>query len=83
MVYMIIMKSYDHLFLVSINYTLKYYELKVRKIPKMHWRSAFAEELGKFGKVSEVDSEYFYVRELAGILKVHKFSSEFFRVEAQ
>ena len=63
--------------------TLKYYELKFGKIPKMHWRSAFPEELGKFGKVIEVDFEPFYVRESAGTVKIPQNWPEFFRVEAQ
>ena len=44
---------------------------------------AFPEELGKFRRVIEVDYEYFYVKESAGVVKVHQNSSEFFRVEAQ
>ena len=50
---------------------------------KSHWRSAFPEELGKFGRVIEVDYEHFHVKESAGVVKVHQNSSEFFRVGAQ
>ena len=79
---MVTMESFDHFVLEFITYTWQNSSLKVRKMPKSHWRSAFPEELGKFRQVIEVDSEPFNVREFAGMVKVHQNGPEFFRVEA-